>query len=575
MKNKSLSVSITTTFSSLIIFIISLGTFLSLSISVNQLKDMSFSYTETILKEVSLNIDTYVTSMINITEFISSNEDIILLTSDMQADDWSSDDSSGLIEKFQTYTHTICSINPEILNISLFSLNNNVVFSDSSASLNEYSNYRITDWFLRPLSYTQNAIISPPHVQNIIKYEYFWSTSISKSIIDPSTDKVLGVIVVDLNYSVINDIINTIDFREGGYMYLTDSTNNIIYHPLQKLLYSGIKTEYTFNVPYDDVFEVGTTSYISHNSNVTNWNYIGVIDEAGISTEKSNIILMHLLIGFASITLALFFSHKLSKFIIRPIVALESDIKKVSEGDFSIRSSVNVENEIGSLSKSFNKMTFDIQNLMTTLIENQEKLRESEIKTLQAQINPHFLYNTLESIIWLSASNKNEDVVEITSAFSKLLRSSIGKGNRFIPLKEELNNIKSYLRIQRVRYGSVLSFDICCDESLYEISVPSLILQPIVENALYHGIKPSGNDGFIDIKCAIINDYLEISIIDDGVGADLDAINTLINSNDCSSHIGVKNVHDRIKLLFGDDGSLSYFSQNNSGTTAIIRIPLR
>ncbi len=227
------------------------------------------------------------------------------------------------------------------------------------------------------------------------------------------------------------------------------------------------------------------------------------------------------------------------------------------------------------MSNTFNVMITRIKKLMESAIASEEEKRKSEIRALQAQINPHFLYNTLDAIIWMSAAGKNEEVAEMTAALADLFRTSISKGDSLASLHNEIGNIKSYLTIQKMRYGDKLSYGIHIPQDLLGLMTPKLILQPIVENAIYHGIKLSPTGGTITIGARRTEKLLILTVEDSGVGMTEEQTARLFEPKENTDRgIGVINVNNRIRLSFGPEYGLHYYSEPGKGTRVEAWLPL-
>lgn len=555
--------------------------------TVNDFENMSIHYTMRLLNEINSSIDSYIGNMKSMGQVVVENKDVRGLMSfynTHQGKKLSYLEEHQLAElqaNAAAHMNIVASTREEITNIAVISKYRDVVLSDSRKQLNPYAQFNLTDWFLKPLSYKDDIIVSPSHVQNLIKDEYKWVISISKAITDPQTGEVTGVMLIDLNYQAIETICENAQLGKSGYIYLVDNKKNIIYHPQQQLLYSGTKTEpleEVLKLPQGETYlrnEQQGKIYIKNHSELTGWSAVGVVNTNELIQNKEEILLFYGLIAGAAIVFATAIAIIISTTITRPIKMLENTMHKVEEGDFSIQSEIVLNNEIGHLSNTFNVMISKIKLLMQNAVSIEEEKRRSEIKALQAQINPHFLYNTLETIIWMSASGKNEEVVEVTSALARLFRTSISKGAHLVPLAVEVENINSYLTIQKMRYKDKLSFDVNIPSELAKLMTPKLILQPIVENAVYHGIKQSEHGGAITIGAELREGCLMITVEDEGVGMSAEQMEQLFVPKDNTDRgIGVINVNNRIKLCFGQQYGLHYQSSPDQGTRVEICLPI-
>lgn len=279
-------------------------------------------------------------------------------------------------------------------------------------------------------------------------------------------------------------------------------------------------------------------------------------------------ILLLAVIGISSI---------ISREITKPIRSLRDSMRKVQNGQFDTHVEVITENEIGSLGRSFNLMTSEIQALMEQNVYEQKQKRKSELKALQAQINPHFLYNTLDSIIWMSEAGENDEVVEMTSALARLLRQSISNDQEEVELEKEIEYVKNYLTIQKMRYKDKLEFFIYVDPRVAHVPIIKLVLQPLVENAIYHGIKYKETKGNLKIYARPVDGRVEIVVADDGIGMDEDVMEHIFDEHrkeQKRNGVGVPNVQKRLKLQYGSEYGIRYESVKGAGTKAVITIPV-
>ena len=264
--------------------------------------------------------------------------------------------------------------------------------------------------------------------------------------------------------------------------------------------------------------------------------------------------------------------------IIRPIIDLKEHMDLADEGNLDVDIESFREDETGMLAKSFNGMLRRIKNLMTQVVNEQEEKRKYELQALQAQINPHFLYNTLDSIIWMAESH-NKNIVPMTEALAKLFRISLNKGSEIISIEDELEHVRSYLVIQSMRYTDKFDYTITLADEVSYCKTIKLILQPIVENCIYHGIKKKRGKGHIEINVYKESDYLIAKISDDGNGMSEELCKDILVKasrfdNSSGSGIGVKNVNERIQLYFGRSYGITYTSTLGIGTTATIILPI-
>ena len=264
--------------------------------------------------------------------------------------------------------------------------------------------------------------------------------------------------------------------------------------------------------------------------------------------------------------------------ILQPIRQLNSVTEKIAQGDFNARAQVNSDDEVAELAVSFNKMAGNMQSLIDKVKEDERKMRKADLHLLQEQIQPHFLYNTLDTIVWLIESNEPDEAVTMVVTLSDFFREILSKGKEFISIKEEEKHISSYLQIQEMRYRDILEYDIQLDQVIYKYQILKLTLQPVVENALYHGIKYKRAKGCIHIHGEKEGDIIRLTVRDDGVGMDEEELAQLRQQiekpcQETEKGFGLANVNERIHMYFGYEYGMKIESEKGKGTTVEIVIP--
>ena len=263
--------------------------------------------------------------------------------------------------------------------------------------------------------------------------------------------------------------------------------------------------------------------------------------------------------------------------IIQPISQLNQATEKIAQGDFNARAQADSDDEVAELAVSFNKMAGSMQSLIDKVKEDERKMRKADLRLLQEQIQPHFLYNTLDSIIWMAEGKKYEDVVLMTASLARLLRQSISNEDETVLIGQEIQYVKSYLTIQKMRYKDKLEFEINVDPSINSVHIVKLVLQPIVENAIYHGLKYKESKGMLTVNGYQKDGNAVIEIADDGVGMDEETLNRIFEKhkvNYRSNGVGVYNVQRRLSMYYGKEYGLSYKSEKGKGTTVTVVIPI-
>lgn len=579
---KSIRLTILFSFSALIVFSLLIFLLISLNYTEDTVLNNSIDNTTQLIRQVNTDIDSYINYMENISSLVTNNENVKeYLFEDYIKEEQKSLLVTSILDQF----NTIMEARQDICNIAVISGNGRYIINDGSDTLNEYVSLFNLDWYRYAYLNPGETALSSSHVQNVIKNNYKWVITLSKRIQNTRNNDDSGIFFIDLNYKVISDLCENNSLGEKGYVFILDRDGDIIYHPKQQLLYSGLTTERVAQVMDSStnyfVTDEGDGSklYTISTSDKTGWTIVGVVYESELMKNKTRTQILYILVAFILLAAAVVISAVVSTRITRPIKKLKDSMKEVEQGHFdNANIEVISENEIGSLSKSFNIMTAEIKKLMEENIYEQKQKRKNELRALQSQINPHFLYNTLDSIIWMAEGNKNKEVVLMTSSLAKLLRQSISNENEVLTIEQEISYIISYLTIQKMRYKDKLEYEIDVDKEIYPYGIVKLILQPIVENAIYHGIK------FKDTLCTLrIRGYMEendiiIKIIDNGVGMTEEVLSHIFDEhkhNHKSNGVGVYNVQMRLRLYYGINYGISYESTPGEGTTATIRIPKR
>lgn len=363
---------------------------------------------------------------------------------------------------------------------------------------------------------------------------------------------------------------------QGAGKYLANLENYI--QKIEKNLQEGNRYEENMEIWENDIQIV--TALIRESMTQYIYYEISDVQKAHQSYRQMYIRMLTLsVIIFALITVSvLFLSYYIPNSITKPIRRLQQVTEQVSEGDFEVRADVETGAEVRALSSSFNMMIDKINDLLKQVKEEQIHLKNAELELLQAQINPHFLYNTLDTIVWLAETGESERVVEMVQSLSSFFRVSLSKGREVITLAEEMQHVTSYLEIQRFRYQDILDYDIQIPEKLQHYMIPKITLQPLVENALYHGVKNRRGRGRITITGKPEKEWFEIQVQDNGIGMTEEKLSQVRGEMNDRSTVrenvyGLYNVNERILLRFGEAYGISLESKYGEGTRVIIRLP--
>lgn len=422
---------------------------------------------------------------------------------------------------------------------------------------------------------SEGSFLSLPHVESIFESYYPWVVTLTAPL--PQGEKTAWV-SLDLSFSSISSHINNVSIGQHGYCFLMDKQGNIVYHPQQQLLYSGLKSEDTSKLAAfsDGTYADDTVIYSLTSVKGSDWRVVSVsyMDEL-VNRYVREMILLLLVLAAIILVTALFTSWLLSRLLTRPLRGLASAMETFeSDADQFTYHPVGGTKEVQELSSSFGHMVIRIQQLVTTVREEEINLRKTELKALQAQINPHFLYNTLDSIAWMCEQGRNTDAVKMVHALATLFRISISKGHELIPIAKEIEHAKSYLQIQKYRYKNRFTYQFHVDPGCLEYLCNKITLQPIIENAIAHGLDLLVDEGRIDVDVRQVGDDIVFCVEDNGVGMSQEQIVSIMEHGPKDrTGIGIRNVNDRLKIYFGKDYGLHITSQLDVGTRVEIRMP--
>lgn len=486
-------------------------------------------------------------------------------------------DSYNLSENEREDTfNTLMKVRTDLVAVYVYDENQNMVSSYTGE-------YQLKKEYLKNLSYveqenykTGEIYISEPHVESLLENYYPWVVTILEEIENEDGSK--SRVVFDISFSKIANYVDDVGIGQHGYCFIIGTKGEIIYHPQQQLIFSGLKKEKTEYIAdhLDGSYQESNVIYTIKSLNNSDWRIVGVsyinelIASEVISVVKTLIIMLLLIMIVAMIS-----SYVMSKVISKPIQKLMKAMEDFEQdaAGYSFQS-VGGTTEIQALSQSFDHMVVRIQELVTKVRQEEITLRKTELKALQAQINPHFLYNTLDAIGWLCEEERSQDAVEMVNALAKLFRISISKGHELITIEKEVEHATSYLKIENFRYKNQFVYEFTVEEECLPYYCNKITLQPIIENAIYHGLNRMVDDGHIGIHIYAEEDDIVMEVIDNGVGMTPEQIHSILYKEPGDkTGIGIKNVNDRIKIYFGEKYGILIESELDEGTSVKIRMP--
>ncbi len=410
---------------------------------------------------------------------------------------------------------------------------------------------------------------------------------------DPATGRSTGIVLLNLDENYVFQIYSGFDVPDGE-MLILDENGRIL---------SG-RNKYQLRQDLKDVFKVSDPltqdqGYLEKRiidddflltyckDSGYGWTYLSIERLSGLTAASDGIRRTTVLLCSAALLVMFLFSLFLSARITRPLKKLDTVMEEVGKGNRAVRAGFNSHDEIGRIGGAFDAMVTQVDQSIRDIYDAQNRLREAEIRMLRLQINPHFLYNTLSSIIWLANSDKKKEVIEMVSALSKFFRISLSDGRDTISLGEEIEQVRSYLSIQKIRYSREFEYEIDVDEELLAVRVQKLILQPLVENAIYHGVKTNETSGIVRIRGFEEAGSIVLEVLDNGAGLDAEGVARLNEALAAAdegagagagvgpgSGIGTRNTNSRIRLFYGKEFGLSYRVEDG-WTVARLILPKR
>lgn len=526
------------------------------------------------VNQVNTSMDTYIRNIIRLSDSLYYG---IIKNSDL-SDEFINSNISLLYDNNKSYVE----------NIALLSKEGRLLEAVPAARLKDIYDIKSEEWFLNTLRKSENIHFSTPHLQYIFdsnKNHYKWVITVSRAVeitVGGNTEQ--AVLLIDLRYAEIENILNNVHIGNRGYIYMIDSKGEIIWHPDAGLIYSGRKKEnnivaasYSDGV-YKERFDGRDRNIIIKSVGYTGWKIVAVTSNVGITLDslKTKIFFVFIII-FILFIVALINSY-ISSRITEPIKELEKSVNEIEEGNLDTDVYIDGSYEIQHLGNSISSMADRIKSLMNDIVIEHEAKRRSEFDTLQSQINPHFLYNTLDIIVWMIENERPAQAVQVVTALARFFRISLSKGKNIITVYDEIEHVRNYLMIQHMRFKNKFMYEINVEEDIQELASLKLMLQPLVENAIYHGMEFMDGDGLIRIKAWREGESLFFSIEDNGLGMRKDMVDSILyNENRVPSKkgsgIGVRNVNERIKLYFGDEYGLSIDSEPDEGTRITLRLP--
>ncbi|MEY8386173.1 sensor histidine kinase [Oscillospiraceae bacterium 38-13] len=527
-----------------------------------------------VLAQANLNLDSYLRRMMRISDTVYYRS--------IKNMDLSEDDLAPPLNLLYEENRD------DLVSLAVFDGEGGLVSAAPLAAVKRDACPEDSEWFRDASQSMENLHFSTPHVQNIFddpEYPYRWVVSLSRHVQltrDGATEG--GVLLVDMGFSGIEQVCRDVTLGDNGYLYLIDGGGELIYHPRQQLIYAGLLEENNrAAAAYRDgshleKFQGQSRQVTVKTVGYTGWKLVGVAPAVSWMTSSPQLLLFGLTLLLFSIFLMAFLNLLISARISDPIRRLERSIRELESGLEGVEIPDGGCYEVQRLSHAVRSMVSTMRHLMDDIIRQEGQKRRSELEVLQSQINPHFLYNTLDSVIWMTESGQREEAIRMVTSLARLFRISLSKGKSVIPLRDELEHARHYLNIQQIRFKNKFTAEIQARPGTEELYTLKLIIQPLLENAIYHGMAIAEDDGVIRVTAYREGEDLLIDVEDNGLGMRPEVAASLLDEDrpevrTSGSGIGVRNVHQRIRLTFGEGYGLTIFSEPDEGALVRVRLP--
>ncbi|MDY5008553.1 MAG: sensor histidine kinase [Candidatus Fournierella merdipullorum] len=529
--------------------------------------------TERVLSQVNMNMDSYLRRMMRVSDTMYYR---IIKNADLATQ--SLDEGMELLYEENR---------DELVSIAVFDSKGALVAGTPLTALKEGADPASSDWYQAALDKMENLHFSTPHIQHLFADpddSFRWVVSLSRYVqLTREGSTYSGVLLVDMGFSGIEQVCRDVELAGGGYIYLTDAEGELIYHPRQQLIYAGLETENNLaaaSLPdgvHTETFEGERRLVAVKTVGYTGWKLVGVVPRGGASDDGYTFLFGLSMLLFSAFLMALL-NFRISARISDPIRRLEQSVKELEAGVQEVAIREDGCYEVRRLAHSIASMVSTMRHLMDDIILQEKRKRRSELEVLQSQINPHFLYNTLDSVIWMTEAGRYDEAIQMVTSLARLFRIALSRGRSFIPLADELEHARHYMTIQQIRYQDKFTASVTAEEGVEGLYTLKLIVQPLLENAIYHGMAGCEEDGRITVTARRDGSDLVIDVADNGTGMPPEVVERLLDESQpqtrsSGSGIGVRNVHRRIRLTFGEQYGLEVFSEPDEGTTVRIRLP--
>lgn len=464
------------------------------------------------------------------------------------------------------WLETMLKSHPDFVSIRLVTKDGRLVTTGMEEEMVTSEDMMAQKWYQDSLEHS-----NVPIIQSIKNQNNQIVISISQEVKSNAGEN-LGVIRLDVDYHELEKYVKELSLGDNGYAFVIQKDGTLIYHPDSEAFESVDKQMSVQEISNSPMDSMVSDDFFVHKSPIENsdWILVGVSSFSRFKEDSVKLLGIVSVVGVLSLLICMLGIFTLIRYQLLPVKKLGQVMRRVEEGDTTIRAEQKGAQEFQALASTFNQMLERIETLMKEEKEQEALIRIYELKALTSQINPHFLYNTLDTIIWMAEFQDHQKVVDITKALSNYFRLSLNAGEEIVTLRQEIEHVRQYLFIQKERYGDKLKYEIDEPDDIPDIKLPKIVLQPLVENAIYHGIKESERPGKITITVSKRDTFIDICIEDNGVG---------IKENTTSTKelggVGIKNIQERLALFFGEAFSMEIETETNAYTKVYLHLPLK
>ena len=512
---------------------------------------------QTTISQTSHFIQSYIKKLETTSTSLTQQTDVLAY-----AENPSQDKVKGILDLFLT----ILKADQDLKAVVLVTKSGQVISTDDSVQMKTSSDMMTEDWYQKAIHQGAKPVLTPAH-----KSDSQWVISVTQELLDAKGAD-LGVLRLDISYETLEAYLNQLQLGQQGFAFIINENHEFVYHPKHTVYSSASEMEAM--KPYIKTgqgYTLDHQSYVSQEKIAgTDWTVIGVSSLEKLDQVRSQLMWTLLGASFTSLLACLCLVWFSLKRWIAPLNDLRETMLEIASGGQNLRAKEAGAHELREVSRQFNAMLDQIDQLMAAIRRQEETTRQYQLQALSSQINPHFLYNTLDTIIWMAEFQDSQRVVQVTKSLATYFRLALNQGKDLIYLSDEINHVRQYLFIQKQRYGDKLEYEINENPAFDKLVLPKLVLQPLVENALYHGIKEKEGQGHIKLSVKKQDSGLVIRIEDDGIGFQ-DASDSS-QSQLKRGGVGLQNVDQRLKLHFGDNYQMKIDSATLKGTTVEIYI---